>query len=336
MQLASGSHIPDGLLAANALLSEKLHQGFAAPTSTLHQGFGVAISSTPLGIIGPLYDTRIGYRYTGKERDTESGNDYFGARYYASTMGRFLSPDAPVDQHPEDPQSWNLYSYVRNNPLISIDQDGNYDCGQMTADQCTQFGKDLTAAQNQLAAAQKNGTITDAQFKQGSDALGAYGTLNDHNGVTVNVGATGGYPGTTSVSNDGTVSAANPTGQNIQVTFNPGVFSGNSDALNGVVGHEGSHVEDGEVWAKAGFTDAANPTHFDTEFKAYGVTSIFGAAQGAQFLMGTKPGDNTSHLIWDRSVPGFFNNALRTTMIKALYPNWAEKAFEKNTNPEKK
>ena len=30
---------------------------------------------------------------TGKERDTESGNDYFGARYYASTMGRWLSPD---------------------------------------------------------------------------------------------------------------------------------------------------------------------------------------------------------------------------------------------------
>jgi hypothetical protein len=49
----------------------------------------------------------------------------------------------------------------------------------------------------------------------------AYGTLNDHNGVTVNVSATGGYPGSTYVSSDGTVSTANPTGQNIQVTFNP-------------------------------------------------------------------------------------------------------------------
>jgi RHS repeat-associated protein len=274
--------------------------------------------------------------YTGKERDTESGLDYFGARYYGSNMGRFMSPDKPVDQHPEDPQSWNLYTYVRNNPLSSIDQDGNYDCGQMTADQCTQFGNNLTAAQNQLAAAQKNGSITDAQFKQGSDALGAYGTLNDHNGVTVNVGATGGFPGTTSVSNDGTVSAANPTGQNIQVTFNPGAFGGNSDALYGTIGHEGSHVEDGEAWAKAGFTDAANPTHFDTEFKAYGVTSIFGAAQGAGILRGTKPGDNTPHLIWERNFPDVVNNALRTNMIKTLYPNWAEKAFQANTNPEKK
>jgi RHS repeat-associated protein len=95
-------------------------------------------------------------RYTGKERDAESGLDHFKFRNYASNMGRFMSPDKPVDQHPEDPQSWNLYSYVRNNPLSSIDQDGNYDCGQTTADQCTQFGNNLTAAQNQLAAAQKN------------------------------------------------------------------------------------------------------------------------------------------------------------------------------------
>jgi RHS repeat-associated protein len=32
-------------------------------------------------------------RFTAKERDAESGNDYFGARYYASSMGRWLSPD---------------------------------------------------------------------------------------------------------------------------------------------------------------------------------------------------------------------------------------------------
>ena len=41
-------------------------------------------------LCGVLADLLI---YTGKERDTESGNDYFDARYYSSTMGRFLSPD---------------------------------------------------------------------------------------------------------------------------------------------------------------------------------------------------------------------------------------------------
>lgn len=35
----------------------------------------------------------ISFRFTGKERDTESGNDYFEARYYSSAMGRFMSPD---------------------------------------------------------------------------------------------------------------------------------------------------------------------------------------------------------------------------------------------------
>lgn len=62
---------------------------------------------------------------TGKERDPESGNDYFGARYYASTMGRFLTADeVRNDAHLGNPQSWNLYTYVRNNPLALIDPTG--------------------------------------------------------------------------------------------------------------------------------------------------------------------------------------------------------------------
>jgi RHS repeat-associated protein len=68
-------------------------------------------------------------RYTGKERDAESGLDYFGARYYGSSMGRFMSPDPGglLFQKPEDPQSWNLYAYARNNPLSNVDPTG-LDC----------------------------------------------------------------------------------------------------------------------------------------------------------------------------------------------------------------
>ena len=69
--------------------------------------------------------------YTGKERDVESGNDYFGARYYSSAVGRFLSPDWSAKEEPvpyaklDSPQSLNLYSYVMNNPMTRADPDGH-------------------------------------------------------------------------------------------------------------------------------------------------------------------------------------------------------------------
>jgi len=85
-------------------------------------------------------------RSTGKERDAESGNDYFGARYYASPMGRWLSPDWSAKEEPvpyaklDDPQSLNLYTYVRNNPLTRADADGHVapgGTGGCTGSKCT-------------------------------------------------------------------------------------------------------------------------------------------------------------------------------------------------------
>jgi RHS repeat-associated protein len=66
-------------------------------------------------------------RCTGKERDEESKLDYFGARYFGSTMGRFTSPDPTIisTQRILDPQQWNMYSYARNEPLGHIDPEGN-------------------------------------------------------------------------------------------------------------------------------------------------------------------------------------------------------------------
>ena len=71
------------------------------------------------------------YKFTGKERDAESGLDEFGARYYASGLGRWYSPDwsdepEPIPYSQEgDPQSLNLYSYTRNNPAAIVDTDGH-------------------------------------------------------------------------------------------------------------------------------------------------------------------------------------------------------------------
>jgi RHS repeat-associated protein len=88
--------------------------------ASLPYGDGEACGAPPSGNL-----------YTGKERDSESGNDYFGARYYASTVGRFLSPDWAAKAEPVpyaklgDPQSLNLYEYVGNDPLGRVDADGH-------------------------------------------------------------------------------------------------------------------------------------------------------------------------------------------------------------------
>jgi len=65
------------------------------------------------------------YKFNGKERDSESGLDYFGARYYSSAAARFSSADeAPPNLF--NPQSLNRYAYALDNPLAFVDPDGNF------------------------------------------------------------------------------------------------------------------------------------------------------------------------------------------------------------------
>src|SRR5690606_35148535 len=77
----------------------------------------------PFGVIMPgrsqvYLDAK--YRFTGKERDTETGYDYFGARYYDSRIGRWLQVDPLAEKYP-----WiSPFSYTLNNPVRLIDPDG--------------------------------------------------------------------------------------------------------------------------------------------------------------------------------------------------------------------
>ncbi len=73
------------------------------------------------------------YRFTGKEHDAESGLENFEARYDASSIGRFMTPDDGSHQTVGDPQSWNLYAYVRNQPLRYVDPTGHGDQGATAA-----------------------------------------------------------------------------------------------------------------------------------------------------------------------------------------------------------
>src|SRR5258708_16447468 len=72
------------------------------------------------------------YKFTGKERDSQSGLDNFGARYDSSALGRYMTPDwaakpttVPYAQF-GDPQSLNLYAYVENAPINPADAAGHF------------------------------------------------------------------------------------------------------------------------------------------------------------------------------------------------------------------
>jgi RHS repeat-associated protein len=83
-------------------------------------------ASLPSGNAEPCKPTPTEHLFTGKERDTESGLDYFGARYYGSNMGRFMSPD-PIkitEDRVANPSTLNLYEYAANNPLKYVAPDG--------------------------------------------------------------------------------------------------------------------------------------------------------------------------------------------------------------------
>jgi len=131
MEPALSTRIPDGFMAALRLGGEKPHQGVRSQNPAPNQVREVCNFTVLLGLQAAAVLNRVGSRSTGKERDTESGNDYFGARYYASSMGRFMSPDwsAQVEPVPYsklvDPQSLNLYAYVYNNPITGVDPDGH-------------------------------------------------------------------------------------------------------------------------------------------------------------------------------------------------------------------
>ena len=72
----------------------------------------------PTGTLG------IGKGYTDHEQTDPSGLVYMQARFYAPQYHRFSNPDPGRDQHFEDTQSWNIYSYVRNQPTMQIDPTG--------------------------------------------------------------------------------------------------------------------------------------------------------------------------------------------------------------------
>lgn len=117
--------------------------------------------------------------FTGKERDSETGLDFFGARYYGSGLGRFTSVD-PIWITKErllDPQRLNLYAYGRNNPLRFVDPDGM----DITLGRCS-AGTTQDCFNEVLAGLLRKDDRSHVHLVQGD---GANGFKNGQYGVTV-------------------------------------------------------------------------------------------------------------------------------------------------------
>jgi RHS repeat-associated protein len=224
------------------------------------------------------------YKFTGKERDSESGLDNFGARYDSSQYGRFMTPDPLMimKQKFTDPQRWNMYSYTRNNPLRFTDPTGMYtaDCG----DGVKNCNKEIQNYDNAV----RNGLKSkDENIRK---AAASYGQLGDKNGVNVTLvkvvdsqhpsvkGQTTAQAGTGGLTIDQTGKVQQAT----QVTVRAGMDSGQ---LEETAVHEGVHVEDranlvNSVTPDFQFNRSLNITGRQSERNAFGVDNIWRGFNG--------------------------------------------------------
>jgi RHS repeat-associated protein len=146
--------------------------------------FGDALTCTPTAL--STADDATEHHFTSKEYDAESGNDYFLARYYASSMGRMMSPDPSglYFADPTNPQSLNLYAYVLNNPLINVDPDG-LDCVYINNDTGAYEGFNRGDCDNSTTAKANSGYYFDG------NATTLYTSDGTLQGQVTGIGGTG-------------------------------------------------------------------------------------------------------------------------------------------------
>ncbi len=207
--------------------------------------------------------------FTDKEHDAESGNDYFGARYYGSNTGRFLSPD--WSKNPQgvpyadftNPQSLNLYSYVQSNPLTHIDADGHQ------CDWCNTVMSWLGASHSASAstsATAGQGSASNGGLSASAQVLTASGSASASYGMNTSIGAKASASVVAATVGEG----ANSTTQMNGLTANAGANAGVELGGEAGVG----------VSAGAG-ANADVLTGSQTEKVTMGPVTITGTATGA-------------------------------------------------------
>jgi RHS repeat-associated protein len=277
------------------------------------------------GLIGPS-------RFTGKERDAETGLDFFGARYFSGAQGRFSSPDPLLSSgRPWDPQSWNRYAYGLNNPLRYTDPTGLYEWDSTLGGGCTDKAlkggscDGFTKAQGKDIVSERKNIRSDLNALGGSNdpslraVAGAIGGEGKNNGVTISMkelkeGVSAQVASNLPLKID---ENGNPV---LNLSVRPGA-SGNSLFID--LAHEGSHIWDAQAVARG---DRPFLRTIETELGGY--LSSIAAAQALHLPnLGPKGGspfwDSSWSKVDQQTRPG-------PEIIKFLYssPIYKDKLFD--------
>ena len=228
---AGGRHLATQLGGTSFIHSDwlgtvRLRNTYTYPTS----GY-ITCTSLPFGDALNCNSYIHTNHFTGKERDSESGLDNFGARYDASSMGRFMTPDPLMASAKVwDPQTWNRYAYARNNPLSYIDPTG---MAEVSAAACAKDSACVTVNVNVIYDKNANGGdgLTDKQKasfekNQLQNAKDQYGNADIHLNVSYTAG------GVTSDGGKMSVSGLQAGALNVVVT----------DQINGAVSGVSGHT----------------------------------------------------------------------------------------------
>jgi RHS repeat-associated protein len=183
--------------------------------------------------------------FTGKQRDAETGLDYFGARFDASTLGRFMTPDPLMNSgHPWNPQSWNRYTYTLNNPLSFTDPTGLWVWGKCTGD-ATTCDKEKQRFRDSVTKAEESLKGLDPKSKEAKALASALKKIGEEGkgDLKVNFGDAG--------ETNGRPNMGNTVGHNITINYDAVDQAAKDWNLNpseaadldaGVTTHKGTHA----------------------------------------------------------------------------------------------
>lgn len=235
-------------------------------------------------------------KFTGYERDDETGLDFAQARYFGSMQGRFLSPDPSYGSaNYGNPQSWNRYVYVSNNPLRFTDPSGLYEFDSSATPEERQFFNDSISDLKDLRDTYAKDS---KQYKRLSKILDAYGE-EGKGGPTIYFGlpSTKGASAEVSSGFQATIEFTENGKTIYSFIASPIVVFDLSNGLSvRTVAHEGQHLSDfydfysslyiGEKLSD--ISDDVNITSFETEDRAYEIAQLLSLHQNIDLVTGKK------------------------------------------------